>query len=136
MGKVLTTILLCIFPLLIKNAIAGNPKYGKVLYRVNVGGVQQASKDASSVVWSTDNYDIFDDVGKNVGVMKSYIATSDGMLNIFLSRMKQLPKINGIEIIEIIDVSGLQTLYRVNSGGTAVSSFDTTGLVWAQDDFH
>jgi hypothetical protein len=47
-----------------------------------------------------NDYDIFADVGHDVGVMKSFIVTSDGNIDIDLKRVKQHPKINGIEIIE------------------------------------
>jgi hypothetical protein len=47
------------------------------------------------------NYDIYAEAGADVGVMKSFETTSDGNLDIDLKRVKNQPKVNAIEIIEI-----------------------------------
>jgi len=52
-----------------------------------------------------DDYDIYAEVGHDVGVMKSFEVTSDGNLDIDLRRVKQQPKISGIEIIAINDAT-------------------------------
>ncbi|HEY8401073.1 MAG TPA: malectin domain-containing carbohydrate-binding protein [Cytophagaceae bacterium] len=51
----------------------------------------------------TKDYDILEEVSKNTGVMKSYITTSDGNININLIRKVNQPKISGIEIICLND---------------------------------
>lgn len=48
-----------------------------------------------------DNYDIFADVGKNAGVMKSFVIEGDGNLDIDLLHVTQNPAIKGIEILAI-----------------------------------
>jgi hypothetical protein len=48
-----------------------------------------------------DNLDIYSEVGKHVGIMKTFQTTSDGNIVIDLERVKQHPKINGIEIIAL-----------------------------------
>jgi hypothetical protein len=45
------------------------------------------------------NFDIYQEVGYDVGLMKSFIAQSDGAVDIQLLKVLQNPKINGIEIV-------------------------------------
>jgi hypothetical protein len=80
------------------------------------------------------HYDIFAEVGKDVGVMKKYRTTSDGTLNIYLKRVKQMPKINGIEIVELTDNTTNGVYYRVNTGGQFAASLDNSSVQWVGDD--
>ncbi|HEX6961660.1 MAG TPA: sulfatase-like hydrolase/transferase [Lacipirellula sp.] len=47
-----------------------------------------------------DNYDIFADVGKHKGVVKSFIVNSDGNLGVDFLRGVQNPLVSGIEILK------------------------------------
>jgi hypothetical protein len=60
------------------------------------------------------DYDIFAEAGSKVGVMKSFIATSDGTLDIDFIKVLQIPKINAIEIIELNDAGALATLNAIH----------------------
>ncbi|MBX9851624.1 MAG: T9SS type A sorting domain-containing protein [Cytophagaceae bacterium] len=68
-----------------------------------------------------NDYDIFADAGHDVGVMKSFIVTSDGNLDIDLRRVKQHPKVDGIEIIEVNTFQVAGVFNRVNE--TSLSAY-------------
>lgn len=68
------------------------------------------------------NFDIFAQAGKNKGLMKSFIATSDGNLDIDLIRIKQLPIIHGIEIIELNTVS-VAGIFNANKNALSFSAY-------------
>jgi hypothetical protein len=68
------------------------------------------------------NFDIFSEVGKNVGLMKSYIVTSDGNLDVDFKKVKQSPKINGIEIIEIQDAV-VQGVFNAIKKSTSIEAY-------------
>ncbi|MEM1305074.1 MAG: malectin domain-containing carbohydrate-binding protein, partial [Planctomycetota bacterium] len=48
-----------------------------------------------------DNYDVFADVGANTGVMKSFVVTSDGNLDIDFGHVVQNPAIKAIEVLAV-----------------------------------
>ena len=57
------------------------------------------------------NFDIYAEAGTKKGIMKAFTATSDGNLDIDLVKVKQLPAIHGIEIIEVngVTIAGIFT---------------------------
>lgn len=67
------------------------------------------------------NYDIYKEVGHDVGTMKSFVATSDGNININLIRVKQNPKISGIEILCLNDKCNSSNV-RFSAGSTRHST--------------
>ncbi|MBL9164490.1 MAG: PQQ-dependent sugar dehydrogenase [Planctomycetaceae bacterium] len=54
-----------------------------------------------------DDYDIFADVGANKGVMKSFVVTSDGNLDVDFFRVTQNPAVKGIEILSVSQTAGV-----------------------------
>ncbi|WP_160148080.1 malectin domain-containing carbohydrate-binding protein [Rubripirellula obstinata] len=48
-----------------------------------------------------DDYDVYADVGGYTGVMKSFIVSSDSVLNIDFGHVKQSPAVKGIEVISL-----------------------------------
>ncbi|WP_425397843.1 malectin domain-containing carbohydrate-binding protein [Aeoliella sp.] len=83
-----------------------------------------------------DDYDIFADVGKNKGVMKSFVITADTNIDIDFLHEKQNPLVRAIEIVSIGAASPgvLSTSLTaldfgtVPTGGTATQSFALVNL--------
>ncbi len=48
-----------------------------------------------------DDYDIVADIGHDIGTMKEFAVTSDGVINIDFGHVFENPLINGIEIVEV-----------------------------------
>ncbi len=90
-----------------------------------------------------DNYDIFADVGANRGVMKSFIISSDGNLDVDFRRVAENPLINAIELRSVAPGQANQPpviapiVNRTLNAGTSiaidVSATDPNGnaIIWS-----
>jgi hypothetical protein len=83
------------------------------------------------------NYDIVADVGNNVGEMKAYDITSDGVVNINFSHgTAENPLIDGIEIVNLdasqdgADAVTTRSYDGASSVGAATTVADPTGTAW------
>ena len=76
-----------------------------------------------------DNFDIFKEVGGYRGLVKKFTITADSNIDIDFARMIENPTINAIEIRPTVIVPPTVTNYRVNAGGSVV----TTTPNWIAD---
>jgi hypothetical protein len=74
-----------------------------------------------------DNYDVFAEVGKNKGVMKSFIIRADSNIDIDFAHVTQNPSIRGIEILtagtspNVISASATQLAFGTLANGASAT---------------
>jgi len=77
------------------------------------------------------NFDIYAEAGRDKGIMKSYIVTSDSIVNINLIKVIQLPKISGIEIICLNDFCNKNNLHIAKMAAKSIEEKPSTSSISA-----
>jgi hypothetical protein len=77
------------------------------------------------------NFDIYAEAGGNKGIMKSYVVTSDSIININLIKVIQLPKISGIEIVCLNDFCNKNNLHIARMASKTIDDQQASSLITA-----